>query len=229
MLFNLYEKDGKYANKNLINANIVHEDGSLDCRFHFGKEYVKTFGKKLFKKFTGKPLIEIKLQIDDSYISELMVDENDDIFDKNSSEYDPLSLFTPLASETPERYKYRMSAFYVLVRDFIETKEEKEFFRGIGHSLMCWVLSEANLPGDSIFAIEASGDEEQDGLVNYYKKLGFKTCADLSIVPKKWYDSSVASSICMYSTIDNLKKICQLNKRTFTDLVDNPFKSFRSL
>ena len=235
MLFNIYEEKGIYANKNLINANIVLNYDELHCHFYFGKDYKKTFGNKLFKQFSGKPLIEINLIIDNSNMSDLVVKENDDIFDKESSEYDKDSLFIPLSSDTPSTYKYRLSAFYVLVKDFIESEKEKTFFGGIGHSLLCWVFSKANLGTNNILALEASGDGNQEELVKYYTKLGFKTCIDVSNVPKRWFDSSIASGICMYSTIDNFNNVCASKKRTFKTINkplgpgQNPFRAFQSI
>ena len=229
MIFRLYEPIGKYANKNLLNANVTESHGSLDCIFYFGKDYQKTFGNDL-NEYRDKPVVEINLVNDDSDISGLMPSEDDEIFDKDDEEYDRHSIFTPLAVETPTKYKYRLSAFYVLIKEKLETEKEKEFFRGVGHSLLCWIFSEANLGSNSILSLEASGDGDQEELVKYYTKLGFKTCSDLSNVPRKWYDSASASGICMYSTVNNLNNICDLKKRSFkalNNIFNNPFKSFR--
>lgn len=231
MIFNIHEEEGKYANKNLINADIIHDQNTLKCHFYFGKDYERTFGNQLFEQFEGKPLVEIKLVIDNANTRSLMVNKNDEMFDKDSDVYDENASFIPISDDTPIEYRYRMSGFYVLVKEFLKSEDEKMFFRGIGHSLLCWILSEANLGKNCIFAIEASGSRtaEQEGLVKYYTSVGFKTCGDISNVPKEWYKSFSGTSICMYSTIENLYNICSMKQRTFktTGQDQNPFRTFK--
>jgi len=222
MFFRLFEQDGEYANKNLLNANVIKKDKELDARFYFSKDYKETFGNDLFDKFDGKPVVEINLVIDKvNLMSGLMTSEDDEIFDKENENYDKNSIFIPLSNDTPETYQYRLSAFYVLVKEQLNTVAEKHFFRGIGYSLLCWILSDFH-GSNNILALEASGDGDQEDLVKYYKKLGFKTCSDISNVPKKWYESVSASDICMYSTLSNLKSVCTFNNlRTFISTKQN--------
>jgi hypothetical protein len=231
MIFNLYEEEGKYANKNLLNATIINDGDTLDCRFFFGEDYKTTFGNDLIEKNKGNLVVEISFVIDsDNLMYGLMTSEEDEIFDKEDDEYDRTSIFIPISTDTPRNYQYRLSAFYVWIKEKIDTDIEKKFFKGIGHSLLCWIFSETNLGLDSILALEASGDSSQKGLVNYYKGIGFKTCSDISNVPINWYDSASAAGICMYSTVQNLNKICSLKKRIFKatskNIGENPFKMY---
>ena len=227
--FKLFEQEGKYANKNLLNATIsVIDNDQLQCEFRFGKEYEEMFGIDLFPKFQDEPLIYIKLVIDDSDISDLMLDEDDDIFDRNSTEFDENSIFIPISDETPREYKYRLAAFYVHAKEYLNTQGEIEYFKGIGHSLLCWVFDKSNLNENSILALEASGDGDQHGLVEFYKKLGFKTC-DLSKLPQKWYRSSSASGICMFTKISNFKRVCSSKERRFKSVIEDPFENFHKL
>ena len=229
MIFHLYEEEGEYANKNLLDAEINYDDGkTIECRIRFGKDYKKTFGDNgMVKRYenANKPVGKIDIYEDNSPIEDLLINEDSDIFDKNNfDEYDPKSVYYPIASDTPRRYRYRLAGFYVDVKKHLETQKEKEYFRGIGHSILCWIFSATKtgkgMEKQNIFTLEASGSSgDQEGLVRYYKKLGFKTCADLSTATSEWYHSSSASGVCMYSTVENLLKICSLNKRTFKSSV----------
>ena len=236
--FTLTEDSGDYKNKNLLNATIIKKDNELSCRFYFGKDYKKTFGDQLFVQFNNerfnKPAIEVSITIDrNSSMSGLIKKENDDVFNKNSQEYDKDSIFIPASKETPLNYHYRLAGFYVLVKDKLQTEKEKQYFRGIGHALLCWILSESNLGQNNILALEASGSGDQEKLVQYYTTLGFRTCANLSNVPKSYYKSATASAVCMYSTIGNVNSVCSLKKRSFNSKENkskskNPFKYFRN-
>ena len=200
----------------------------LELQYIFGKDYEDFFGDELPGEMEDKELVSITLVVDDDDIAALMTPEDDDTFDKNSTEYDEDAKFIPVSKGTPKTYKYRLAAFYVHVKKTIKTQEENDYFRGIGHALLCWVLDQLNLNPSEILSLEASGDGEQKGLVEFYKKLGFKTCGNVSKMSDKWWNSSSASGICMYTTIAHFKRICSNKQRKFIGKVDEPFKNFEN-
>ena len=228
MIYNLTETQGPYIGLNLIDADVTSEDEVLRLEVRFGKDYENLFGDELVDKMHGEKLVSITLVFDDDDIADLMTDEDDEIYDKNSTEYDKDAQFIPVSKGTPKTYKYRLAEFYVHVKKHIKTQKEQDYFRGIGHTLLCWVLDKLNINSSEILALEASGDGDQKGLVEFYKKIGFKTCGNISKMADKWWESSSASGICMYTTIGHFKRICSVKERKFIGTLDEPFKKFES-
>ena len=117
-----------------------------------------------------------------------------------------------LHEDTPLEYEYHLGGFYVRARSDLRTPEEIEFFKGIGHDLLCWLLSQIDASGESFFALEADGSRsadpatrtaQQKSLVNYYKKIGFKVCAKEEDHPR-FYNSAV----CMYGKFSDIVQKC---------------------
>lgn len=114
--------------------------------------------------------------------------ETENLFPRSSHETEGFFKFFQrhLHEDAPLEYEYHLGAFYVKARKELSTPEEILFFKGIGHVLLCWLLSQIDASGESVFALEADGSgsadpetrtAEQKSLVAYYKKIGFKVCA----------------------------------------------------
>ena len=215
--------DIKVDIENSQKSKIVTIDAS------FGKDYSKLFGSETEDEWDeDNPIIHITLVRGDDNTEDLLPtdlteyfgDDDDPEFVKN---YKFLDL--GLKKDTPRVYQYRLSKFYVFVKKALSTKEECSFFKGAGHGVLCWVLNRIDPDGKSIFPLEADGSSETDSnrevsqisLVNYYKKLGFTTCADVENAPK----SAFRDHVCMYSTFWNLQKKC--NNR-FTGTISDPLR-----
>lgn len=239
MIYKLFETQGKYKNKNLLTAHIVASDKNknevrmdhegrvgLSCKFYIGDEYVELFGTETLRKHNpNKHVVQITIVKDHELMRELIPSIDD--FDEEDFEDEDFEdfIFPPLKKSTPKRYKYRLSGFYVNIKENIQTTEESEYFRGIGHSLLCWILGQID-DGNAVLSLEASGEGSQKKLVEFYTKLGFKTCADNSDVPDEWYKSPVASGICMYSDLKTLKNVCESSRlREFEYEIQSPFES----
>ena len=229
MIYNLTEVNGPYKNFNLLNVDITSDDDVLLLEGHFGSHYDEFFGSNLVEKMGDKSLVSIQLVMDNDEISNLNMDGDEEFLDKNSPEFDKDSKFVPILKGTPKKYKYRLGGFYVNVKRMSMTQPESDFFKGIGHALLCWVFEQLKLKASEILALEASGDGNQKLLVEFYKKLGFKTCGDVSKMTNAWWGSASGSSVCMYSTIGNFKKICSKKERKFVGKIDEPFKRFKNL
>jgi len=195
----------------------------------FGKDYSKLFGSSTVDEWDeDDPILHITLVSGDDETQDLLPTDlrehfgegEDPEFVKNYKFFD-----LGLKKDTPRVYQYRLSKFYVFVKKALTTKEEHSFFRGAGHAVLCWVLNRIDPDGKSIFSLEADGSSEtgskredsQISLVNYYKKLGFTTCADVEGAPKEAFRDQV----CMYSTFWNLQKNC--NNR-FTGTIIDPLR-----
>lgn len=76
-----------------------------------------------------------------------------------------------LHQDAPLEYEYHLGAFYVKARKELVTPEELGFFKGVGHDLLCWLLSQIDASGESVFALEADGSGSADQ--NYRTK---KSC-----------------------------------------------------
>lgn len=237
MIYKLYEKSGKYKNMNLITASITTDDDNenqvildrktrlvLSSKFYIGSDYLKMFGRRTINNINFKksdPVIEIQLVADNSLTNTLVLKKGEyDDFDEQDVVY-PI-----MKKSTPKKYKYRLSAFYVKVKDQIKTKKESEYFKGIGYSLLCWILKQIDDKENTVITLEASGSGGQKKLVEFYTRLGFKTCADNSKVSDEWYETGVASAICMYSDLKTLKKLCGKSPvREFSYSIKTPFET----
>lgn len=117
-----------------------------------------------------------------------------------------------LHEETPIMYEYHLGAFYVHAREELVTRDEVEFFKGIGHNLLCWLLNQIDVSGESVFALEADGSPsvdpetktaEQKSLVAYYKNIGFKVCAK-----EEDHSRFYNASVCMYGKFSDIIQRC---------------------
>ena len=191
----------------------------------FGKDYVEIFGSSTVDEWDeDDPILHITLANGNDDTSGLLpTDLSEHLSEGEDPDYKFLNL--GLKKDTPEVYQYRLSKFYVFVKKALTTKKEHSFFKGAGHAVLCWVLNKIDPDGDSIFSLEADGsyttdvkrEDAQISLVNYYKRLGFTTCADVENAPR----SAFSEHVCMYSTFSNLQDKC--NNR-FTGSIIDPLR-----
>jgi len=209
-----------------VDIEISHDVKIVTIDASFGKDYEKLFGSSTVDAWDeDDPILHITLISGDDNTEDLLPTDLTEHFGEGEDpEFVKNYKFIDLGlkKDTPKIYQFRLAKFYVFVKKALETKKEHSFFRGAGHAVLCWVLNRIDPAGNSIFSLEADGSSEtgieretsQISLVNYYKKLGFTTCADVENAPKEAY----GTSICMYSTFQNLQKKC--NNRFTGNIID---------
>ncbi len=160
------------------------------------------------------PVGTIILSSEDDLISGLVpIEDEEHVTGWMSDERKAFSKFyhRTLKYDTPDAYAYLLDGFYFPKND-IKTSEGKRFFRGIGHSILCWLLRHIDPTGESIFALSADGAEsevpaeiasQQSNLVSYYERLGFRTCAE-KVEDPRFFNAGV----CMYGTFNDIIGNC---------------------
>ncbi len=210
--YHLFEKRDEYMGLNIIDLDVYVDDDSLIVTASAGKDYPKLFGNHTIENFNDD-LVKVHLV--------LRTDETNGLIpsrpDEDDEEEYPLFLDLPYREDTPLAYEYRLAQFYVLVKNFLmenkddrsieEIENELRFFRGIGHSILCWTLDRVLETNNTVLVLEASGEgETQYNLVQMYKRLGFVTCLDIPVdAPIEYY----VNSICMHSTFDMVRSKCK--------------------
>lgn len=217
MIFNLYDKSGKYQDLNLLDANVKVDKNHMKVSIHFGKDYEKTFNSEAIEEEicdNTNELVKISLY---------KVDQNFEIY----SEKNQTNSGSPINPNAPNKLQYFMEGFYVDVRkDCPLSDEEESYFKGIGHIILCWILNMIDDSLESILLLQALSPKPstQRGLVDYYKRLGFSTCVSVSD------DNPILSkgATCMYSPMLNLFRECK-NRFEYTpvDSTKNPFLIFK--
>ncbi len=218
MIYNLYDKAGKYQDLNLLNANVKLEKNHMTVTVHFGKDYAQTFNSEAIEEEicdNSNELIKISLY---------KVNQDFEIYsDKNQK-----SSGSPIDKNAPNKLNYFMEGFYVDIRnDCPLSDEENLYFKGMGHIILCWVLDMIDDSLTSTLLLQALSPRAstQKGLVDYYKRLGFATCVNVSendpILSK--------GATCMYSPMSNLFQEC---KSRFgyspKDSPNNPFLELKN-
>lgn len=210
MLFNLYDKSGKYQDMNLLNVNVNIEGGSMSVKVFIADDFEKAFGdENLFGHWLkSKEVIKITLER-----------VNHDL--ETYSEKNQTRIEDHIDENAPNKIQYVLSGFYVYVRDHLAfSEEERNYFKGMGHNILCWILCKLNKSSDAILLLNAYDGgtiPKQKKLVQYYEKIGFETCVKTSNGP---YDIISRGAVCMYSPISSLFKEC---KNRFRSTPPTPF------
>lgn len=221
MKFNLYDTENENLNMFDVEVNMsTKEENTMLVKATFGKDYENKFEDTATADMWGrKSVVSIKL---------VRVNEDfDDRADKNRRE----SESGVLDDNAPNRFQYFLEGFYVdISKNDMEYDSEKEYFKGMGHTILCWVLDMIDESKQSILLLQALGTGnaiQQERLVNYYKRIGFSTCVKLSNGSEVFSNGAV----CMFAPMSSLFNKC---KGRFEGKISNQstggdtFSEFRS-
>lgn len=204
----------------VLDVVVTRTDCGLRLKATMGKNLDEIIGTRL-KDRLGEDFVVVNITLGKSENADMLRllptihDQDvlrDDYLSTSQKEFFMSSSRT-LRRDTPQYYSYLLSFFYVRVKDHLILEAERNFFKGIGASLLCWLLRKIDNSGESILALEADGSSSSDpecrtrdqkSLVAFYEKLGFKVCAKEVDEVRFWN-----SAVCMYSKFSNVISNCQ--------------------
>lgn len=233
MFFHFYEKD-----KEVLEVDIFKKPHGVGLKAYMGKDLHGVLGHRLEDEL-GYDFVVAEISLSDTnvlsgdmqglYPGDYGDDESDDE-DMAPNQRDFFKFFqrTP-RPDAPAKYDYLLNALYLHIKPHLVTPQEKEFFKGIGTRLLCWMLTKIDATGDKILALEADGTSELDpaerirlqkSLVAFYERLGFRTCA-ADVEERRFWNSSV----CMYAKFSDVLSNCRTTPRRFSVLGTGAFEA----
>lgn len=110
---------------------------------------------------------------------------------------------------------WRLAWFYVFPRKSkfsdLMSSEERNFYRGLGAGLLCWVLKTMpKFNSNDLVLLEADASEE-GRLARYYNKLGFHYCVN----QKAYEEMAERQGACFYAKVSDLRETCDKHARKF--------------
>lgn len=194
--YELYEASGEYSGKNMIDVTVSDEDGDIYVDATLGTDYFRVFGEGSIPGWrAGDPVVS------------LLLSEHFGFTEDYSRDF-------LLKRDTPRKFNYLLERFYVTVKPKLVTAEEKEFFRGMGFSILCWYMKKMDEESgsDLVLILEAFDSptvSKQEKLVAYYEKIGFATCSSPPSKTLRTREYFYSGMVCMYALVKDFLGGCR--------------------